>query len=132
MNHRRSNGLDLTVSDHSVGGVQHSTKEEQQTASVETGCASEPPSGESVSCPTRRSSVGFPICHMGGLDELTSEAYSSFTALLDRQGHAFQFPFGDVFRVSSKAFRCRFPHPLYLHEVCCLWKNFNMSQHPYS
>lgn len=75
VNHRRGNGLDLTMSDHSVCGGSTERKEEQQTASVGTGCV--PPCRTSIwgigaSRSACRSSVGFPVCHVGGLDELTS------------------------------------------------------------
>lgn len=69
VNHRRSSGLDLTVSDHSVCGGSTARKEEQQTASVGTGYAPRFRTsiwGIGASRSSRQSSVGFPLCHVGG------------------------------------------------------------------
>lgn len=86
---------------------------------------SEWPSVESrASHSTLRSSIGFPVCNMGGLDELTSKAYSSFDASLDRKGHAFPFPFGYVFMLLSKSLDGRFP-------VTCMCMKFAVSERTY-
>lgn len=117
----RSNGLDLTVK---CGRGQHSKKESHELQVWRLGvslCSEWPPVGSCASHPTLRASVGFCVCNMGGLDELTSKSSSSFDASLDRKGHAFPLPFGYVFMLLPKALDGRFP-------VTCMYMKCAVSE----
>lgn len=119
----RSSGLALPVSDSSAREREAPGGRETATASVGLGASL---GSELAACgilagrSTLRPSIGFPVCNTGGLDELASQAPSSVNAPLGRKGCAFQFPLGYMFMIVSKAFYRRFPHTLYLHEVCGL------------
>lgn len=80
-----------------------------------------PPVESCASHSILRSSIGFPVCNMRGLNDLTPKASSSFDVSLDRKGLAFQFPFGYVFMLLSKAFDGRFP-------ITCIYMKFAVSE----